>query len=100
MMISDSGIDSGSSPEIHSSSMEETPMSRTHQYRKVRQKDESKSHFKQDLTILFTVSIAGHETFAGTKTEGENQQMPGRPQRHHGIGFAVRRRVDNQSRKG
>ena len=32
-MISDSGIESGSSPEINSS--EEPPMSRTHQYRKV-----------------------------------------------------------------
>jgi len=32
MNISDSGFDSGSSPEIH---MEDPPMSRTHQYRKV-----------------------------------------------------------------
>ena len=32
-MIADSGIESGSSPEINSS--EEAPMSRTHQYRKV-----------------------------------------------------------------
>jgi hypothetical protein len=31
-MISDSGIDSGSSPEINA---EDPPMSRTHQYRKV-----------------------------------------------------------------
>merc|ERR1712014_506814 len=34
MMLSDSGIDSASSPEIHSNS-DEAPMSRTHQYRKV-----------------------------------------------------------------
>ena len=37
MMIStvDSGFDSGSSPELHMSSLEDPPMSRTHQYRKV-----------------------------------------------------------------
>merc|ERR1719192_3276654 len=33
-MIADSGIESGSSPEINSNS-DEAPMSRTHQYRKV-----------------------------------------------------------------
>ena len=32
----DSGFDSGSSPELHATSLEEPPMSRTHQYRKVR----------------------------------------------------------------
>ena len=37
MMIStvDSGFDSGSSPALHMSSLEDPPMSRTHQYRKV-----------------------------------------------------------------
>merc|ERR1712241_706161 len=34
MMIADSGIESGSSPEINSNT-DEAPMSRTHQYRKV-----------------------------------------------------------------
>merc|ERR1711879_1082663 len=35
MSTIDSGFDSGSSPELHATSLEDPPMSRTHQYRKV-----------------------------------------------------------------
>merc|ERR1712079_603779 len=35
MSTIDSGFDSGSSPESHATSLEDPPMSRTHQYRKV-----------------------------------------------------------------
>ena len=44
--IIDSGFDSGSSPELHATSLEDPPMSRTHQYRKVR-------HFYSKISVKF-----------------------------------------------
>ena len=46
MSTIDSGFDSGSSPELHATSLEDPPMSRTHQYRKV-------MHFYSKISVKY-----------------------------------------------
>ena len=68
MMIStvDSGFDSGSSPELHMSSLEDPPMSRTHQYRKVNIDNWEILKFLDIQPKHFLSISPGHETTFGT----------------------------------
>merc|ERR1712051_624856 len=67
MNISDSGFDSGSSPEIH---MEDPPMSRTHQYRKV-----MKPLLERKRRARINKCLDGLKDLMGTALQSEGESI-------------------------